>query len=65
MAPEFGGLFDGNLVSAFNGALWSLKVEAVFICLFPMYIWDKVGPFLIPMAYFGKLYNGYLLNLQN
>lgn len=54
MAPEFGGLFDGNLVSAFNGALWSLKVEVMFYLFVPLMVWgiNKVGPFLIPMAYF-------------
>jgi peptidoglycan/LPS O-acetylase OafA/YrhL len=54
MAPEFGGLFDSNLVSAFNGALWSLKVEVIFYLSVPFMVWgiNKIGPFLIPIMYF-------------
>lgn len=53
MAPEFGELFSGNLVSAFNGALWSLKVEVFFYLFVPLMIWglNKLGSFLIPVVY--------------
>lgn len=53
MAPQFGGLFDDNLLSAFNGSLWTLKVEVMFYCTVPliMLIIKKFGLSSIILIY--------------
>lgn len=37
--PELPGVFDGNRISAVNGALWTLKIEVMFYCCVPFIVW--------------------------
>ena len=37
--PSLPGVFDGNLVNAVNGALWTLKIEVMFYLSVPVLVW--------------------------
>lgn len=58
LQPSLPGVFDGNLHSAVNGALWTLKIEVMFYCVVPIFVWlfGKFGRFRI-------LIFGYFLSL--
>ncbi|QHL90218.1 acyltransferase family protein [Sphingomonas changnyeongensis] len=39
LAPELPGVFQNNLFSAVNGALWTLKIEVAFYVSVPICVW--------------------------
>lgn len=39
LAPELPGVFQGNIVHAVNGALWTLKIEVAFYIAVPVCVW--------------------------
>lgn len=39
MSPNLPGVFDGNLIQAINGALWTLKIEVLFYLSVPLIVW--------------------------
>jgi len=43
--PDLPGVFNGNQISAVNGALWTLKIEVMFYLSVPLLVWffRKIG----------------------
>jgi peptidoglycan/LPS O-acetylase OafA/YrhL len=39
IAPNLPGVFDGNLMHAVNGALWTLKIEVLFYLSVPLIVY--------------------------
>lgn len=39
IAPNLPGVFDGNIIQAVNGALWTLKIEVAFYVAVPICVW--------------------------
>lgn len=39
VAPNLPGVFDGNIIQAVNGALWTLKIEVAFYVAVPICVW--------------------------
>lgn len=39
IAPNLPGVFDGNIIQAVNGALWTLKIEVTFYFAVPICVW--------------------------
>ena len=66
MSPVLPGVFDGNLIQAINGALWTLKIEVLFYLSVPLIVWLslKFGRIKVFSAlYFLSCLYIYLLNL--
>lgn len=66
MSPNLPGVFDGNLIQAINGALWTLKIEVFFYLSVPLIFWlsFKFGRIKVFSAlYFLSCLYIYLLNL--
>jgi peptidoglycan/LPS O-acetylase OafA/YrhL len=66
MAPNLPGVFEGNLIQAVNGALWTLKIEVLFYLSVPLIVWLslKFGRIKIfSILYFLSCLYIYLLNL--
>ncbi|MAM87367.1 MAG: acyltransferase [unclassified Hahellaceae] len=58
LQPDLPGVFNGNELTAVNGALWTLKIEVMFYMAVPVLIWlaRRFGPFPV-------LLSGYVLSL--
>jgi peptidoglycan/LPS O-acetylase OafA/YrhL len=39
LSPNLPGVFEGNIVQAVNGALWTLKIEVAFYVAVPVCVW--------------------------
>jgi peptidoglycan/LPS O-acetylase OafA/YrhL len=52
LQPNLPGLFENNTIQAFNGALWTLKIEVMFYLLVPFAVmtFHKFGRFRIIIA---------------
>lgn len=65
IAPNLPGVFDGNLMHAVNGALWTLKIEVLFYLSVPLIVYlslkfGRIKVFLV--LYFLSFLYIYLLN---
>lgn len=49
LQPDLPGLFQGNAVQAVNGALWTLKIEAMFYLLVPLAVMSFARLGRLPM----------------
>ncbi len=62
--PELPGLFQGNVVHAVNGALWTLKVEIAFYLSVPALVWiiGRVGaaPVLLSTYVLSSIYASFV-----
>jgi len=61
LQPSLPGVFESNIFTAANGALWTLKIEAMFYIAVPIIvylfkilprIWVLAGGYLLSIAYF-------------
>ncbi len=66
MSPNLPGVFEENLISAVNGALWTLKIEVLFYLSVPLIVWLslKLGRIKVFLTlYFLSFLYIHLLNL--
>ncbi|WP_457788237.1 acyltransferase family protein [Pseudomonas sp. PL-6] len=66
-APALPGVFEGNLLPAVNGALWTIKIEVMFYCSVPLIVWfaRRFGrlPVLLGLFALSSLYSLLLWHL--
>lgn len=66
--PNLPGLFEGNTISAVNGALWTLKIEVLFYLCVPFiaFLFQKLNRFFVltTIYIFSFLYSVYMFKLS-